>query len=135
MADIRMMEARFQASDKGLLAIQALGNALKSGKLSPLALTPESCQRQAESYQDDTYVYIKTNRLSRLIHEYCLANYIPDPIVNNEELFSLLERLKVLDILEGPNGRERSRKLPIQRGNAMRYLYLSKTKMTELLTD
>ena len=135
MADIRMMEARFKALDKGLLAIQALGNALKSGKLSPLALTHESCQRQAESYQDDTYVYIKTNRLSRLIHEYCLANYIPDPIVNNEELLSLLERLKVLDILEGPNGRERSRKLPIQRGNAMRYLYLSKTKMAELLTD
>src|SRR5699024_9454154 len=54
-------------------------------------------------------------------------------IYSDDELFMLLENLDVLEVEERNGKRNRSRKLPIQRGNALRYLYIKKEKVQQLM--
>lgn len=56
-------------------------------------------------------------------------------IYSDDELFMLLENLDVLEVEERNGRRNRSRKLPIQRGNALRYLYIKKERMQQLMEE
>ena len=80
--------------------------------------------------------YVRSKYLLIVAKEYFTKTYSGINIVNEGELISALERLEVIEILLKEDGkRERSRKLPIQRGNRNRYLFVKKEQMKKILED
>lgn len=123
---LRNMEKRLKISDKGILIVNALLEAIESGKISPIELNSENCKKNASIYMDDTYIFIRAKILKKLSEDYCIYYKIDTVFVNEDDIISALERLEILAIYENKFVRERSRKLPIQHGNHLRYLYLHK---------
>ena len=77
---------------------------------------------------------MKASSLFVAVKSCLLRTYSGIDLVSADEMISALERLEAIDIAVKADGRrERSRKLPIQRGNTMRYLYIRKNKMIEAL--
>ena len=115
------------------LLIDVLRDALEKGILVPQVLSPENCSRMYTVYENDNYLFIQTKELRRLIDGYCRSYGERIEIVNDDEIFGLLERLGGLEILEKSDGkRERSRKLPNPKGNTKRYLYIRKEAISKV---
>ena len=56
-------------------------------------------------------------------------------IEGNEEIIDLLEKSNLLDIASTARGKERARKLPVQKGNSLRYLHLKKEEISKLFVE
>ena len=121
------MSERLRRSDKAIVVIDALKDAIRCKKLQPLMICSDNCRMQGECYQDADMLYIRSKKLMTIVCEYCKDSYIPMDIVNKEELFGLLERLQILDVYEKDGKREKSRKLPEPKGNSLRYMYIKKS--------
>ncbi|MCI9216625.1 hypothetical protein AALA78_13030 [Lachnospiraceae bacterium 42-17] len=131
--EISNMEMRIMYRDKATLLIDVLRDALEKGILVPQVLSPENCSRMYTVYENDNYLFIQTKELRRLIDGYCRSYGERIEIVNDDEIFGLLERLGALEILEKSDGkRERSRKLPNPKGNTKRYLYIRKEAISKV---
>lgn len=131
--EISDMERRIIRRDKATLLLDILRDALEKGTLIPQVASPENYARQYVAYEDDKYLFIQTKELRRLADEYCKVYREHIEIVNDDEIFGLLERLSALEILERPDGkRERARKLPNPRGNNKRYLYIRKEVLNRI---
>lgn len=130
MVDLRAMEEKIGLRDKGMLILDALAYALSHKKLQPVKLTGETSGKRYEVYEDDVHLFVQTKELRRIVSEYCAVYNDMRTIVNDDELCMELERKSMLDIHVKSDGtRERSRKLPIQRGNTLRYLWIRKAKI------
>ena len=83
-------------------------------------------------YEDDNFYYISTMYLRQIVER--RSKDIPDmpPVINSEEMILLLDRKGAIAVLEKDGKRIKSRKLPIQRGNAKRYLYIKKNILNNL---
>ena len=133
--ELYSMALRIKSHDKGRVMIMALNDALISGKLSPVVLTSETAPKRFECYQNEEILFIQTRRLSQVVNQYCKEFGQSCEIINEDEAISLLQRLQVLEVAEQNGKRISSRKLPVQRGNALRYLYINKEKFMNICEE
>lgn len=132
--ELRVMEERLKESDRGQIALNALAKAVAEGQVQPVWLTEESCRQREEIYEDLERIFIRKKELRRLAIAYAKENDLA-VVFSEEELIRLMEGLGVLEIYTGAGKNERSRKLPCQRGNTLRYLYVNKKAMEARLSD
>lgn len=125
-----VMGSKMNRSDKCIVIVDALIEGMQSGEIVPIQLTRESCQLCADCYTDDAFYYIRSGCLLSAIKSYAM-NIGEKIIINStDELATILERQGMLDVKTLANGRpEKSRKLPEQRGNNLRYLYIKKSEL------
>lgn len=133
LSELKSMEYRIQNVDKGIYALQVLEENLKSRQIRTTWLNEDSCSNRNKLYENQEFYFIQTDYLRRIVNEYSRENDDKIEIINSDEIIGHLERLQVLDILEKDGKREKSRKLPIQRGNTLRYLYVRKSAVMRLL--
>lgn len=128
-------QEKIEEKNKGKLAIQAFGKALETAEIAPVELNEQTCQQRKDLYEDRSRYYIRSQILKRLVDQYSSKWCTEKKIFSNEELLMLLENLNVLEIEENAGKRIRSRKLPIQKGNSLRYLYLNKESVRNILAE
>lgn len=133
VSDLRLMEQKIRLRDKGQLIVDALLYAIDNHTLQPVELTKETCSQRLPVYENGKFYFIQTRELRRVVSGYIDLYRENREVVNDDELCSELEKKGVIDISIKKDGtRERARKLPIQRGNTLRYLYIKKFALTEL---
>jgi len=133
--EILQMSRRVKSQDKATTVILALSEALIASRLTPVVLSAETASKRYECYVNEETLFIQTRLLKQIVNEYCKVYGLTCSIVNEEEVIGLLNRRQVLDVLEKDGSRICSRKLPIQHGNSLRYLYLKRTKFDELCKE
>lgn len=134
--EIFSMQQYIRRADKGILILRALDEILKRGKIQAKELNEDTCVLRCEMYKSEDIIYAKASTLFTAVKNFLLQTYSSIDLINQEEMISALERLDAIDIAVKDDGRrERSRKLPIQRGNSYRYLYIKKRKMAEVLEE
>ena len=121
-----IMEDRFRQRDKGTQILIVLKYVVENKIVRPVYLDEISCSRSEEFYEDQTRYFIQTKFLRRILDNYNRERSDSLTIINNEELIVLLDRKDALEVIEHDGKRVRSRKLPIQKGNWKRYLYIKK---------
>lgn len=132
--EIFSMQAYIRKVDKGIWILRALDEMLKRGQFQAKELNEDTCVLRCEIYNSQDIFYVKASSLFVAVKSYLLRTYSGIDLVSADEMISALERLEAIDIAVKADGRrERSRKLPIQRGNTIRYLYIRKNKMLEAL--
>lgn len=125
--EFAVMADRLKQSDKAIIALNALQEALMHKRLKPTQLNEQSGSLRNDCYEDDNFIFIRTRALLILVNNYCREGFNAVDISNENELICLLERLKALDIKYTPSGRkEAARKLPRPKGNTLRYLFIRK---------
>lgn len=132
---LRNMEEKIKKADKGTLTLHALMEAIETKKIEPIGLNEETCKIKAVSYEDETRIFIQAKLLKKLVEEYCSFYKIEMFFISEDEIISALARLEVLDVYEKNGKRERARKLPIQHGNHLRYLYIIKEKLQNKIDE
>lgn len=132
---LRTMEKRMRNYDKGLLVAHALSEAIEHGILTPVKLNSESCAKKELAYEDSTRYFIQTKIIKKIAEMYCSKYKIEIQFINDEDILTALERHEILEIIDKGAGRERSRKLPIQLGNHLRYLYLRKESLYAFINE
>lgn len=130
------MQRYIRKLDKGIWILRALDELIKRGQSSVKELNENTCSQCLEIYDSNEMLYVRSKYLIIVAKEYLTKTYSGINIVNEGEVISALERLEVIEILIKEDGkRERSRKLPIQRGNRNRYLFVKKEQMKKILED
>lgn len=119
--------------DKGRQILEVLEIAVESGQIIPVELNERTSSQKYDCYEDENYIYIRFQVLKQFADRHLNMMNKTSGIYSDDELFMFLENLDVLEIEEHDGRRNRSRKLPIQRGNALRYIYIKKKKMHELM--
>lgn len=132
---LKNMELKFKKTDKGFIVLHALTEAIETKKIQPIKLTNESCKIKAIAYEDERRFFIQTDILKKIAEEYCAYLKIEIIFISEDEIISVLDRLEVLEVYEKGANRERSRKLPIQRGNHLRYLYIVKAALQNKINE
>ncbi len=131
--ELLRMDARARKRDKGQFVIEAFLDALKRGTISPIQLNKTTSQEKNDLYENERLYFARANSLRCLTNQYALMHQEQIEIINDDELIGALERIKVLEVYERKDGSiSRSRKLPIQSGNALCYLYLKKSALKEM---
>lgn len=133
LRELKSMEYRIQNGDKGIYALKVLEENLKSQQIQITCLNEDTCSKRYKLYENQEFYFIQTDFLRKIVNKYSRKNNDGIEIINRDEIIGHLERLQVLDILEKDGNYQKSRKLPIQRGNALRYLYIKKSEMMRLL--
>lgn len=133
--ELYSMGDRLKKHDKSSILLKTLDEAINSANTVFTWLTTESCAKGESCYEDNNFYYMQTKKLLQISKEYCSKYLEREQIVTDSEIISLLEKLGLLDIRETNSGHERSRKLPISKGNAKRYLYIKKDRLEELLSQ
>ena len=128
-------EDNMSRRDKGRLVLEVLEMAVESGQIVPVELNEKTCSQKHDCYEDNKYIYIRFQLLKQLADRHLGMLNKASGIYSDDELFMLLENLDVLEVDERNGRRNRSRKLPIQRGNALRYLYIKKERMQQLMEE
>ena len=87
----------------------------------------------AECYEDAEFIYVKSECLMKIFKQY--SQHIGENLnITKDYAIKLLEQKELLDICITNNGRtEKSRKLPIQRGNHHRYLHIKKDVLYHMI--
>lgn len=131
--EIRTMEEMMKARDKSLLPLLALTESIQNRRIAPVELSSGSAPNKARLYENETTYFIRMEALKDIIIEYCKTHHEVLANCSTEAILSWLLQQEVLEV-HMRNGRsENSRKLPIQNGNALRYLYINKNKLKEIL--
>lgn len=128
-------EDNMSRRDKGRWVLEVLEMAVESGQIVPVELNERTSSQKHDCYEDGEYFYIRYQALKQLADRRLGMLNKSFGIYSDDELFMLLENLDVLEVEERNGRRNRSRKLPIQRGNALRYLYIKKERMCQLMTE
>lgn len=130
--ELDIMEERFRQRDKATQVLRVFKEALESNLVSPVQLNRDSCGRGEELYEDDKCYYVTTKYLRTIVKQYGASYSDTQRVINNEDLIAVLDRKEALEVIEKDGKRIRSRKLPIQRGNTKRYLYVKKEILEHL---
>lgn len=134
--ELRSMQQYIRKVDKGIWILRALDELIKRGQSSVKELNENTCSYGMEIYDSKEILYVRPKYLLIVVKEYFTKTYSGINIVSEGEVISALERLEVIEILVKEDGkRERSRKLPIQRGNRNRYIFVKKEQMKKILED
>ena len=128
-SELHIMGRKWRGCDKGMLAITAFLEALRTGKMERHILNEQNCSARLMLYEDETRFFVRSKFLRAIVNDYCKLFGESQQLVNDNELIGLLERKKVLEILVKNGIQESSRKLPIQKGNTLRYLYIVKSEL------
>lgn len=128
-------EDNMSRRDKGRWVLEVLEMAVESGQIVPVELNERTSSQKQDCYEDGEYFYIRYQALKQLADRRLGMLNKFFGIYSDDELFMLLENLDVLEVEERNGKRNRSRKLPIQRGNALRYLYIKKEKVQQLMAE
>lgn len=129
LAEFQRMEGRIRSLDKGTVIVDALKDGLFTHKLIPVILNDENSGQRCPCYQNDVIIFLQMKELQRIIFEYCKSYHLGDISMSSDELLMHLERMELLDIKESEGQKIRSRKLPVQHGNTLRYLYIKKENL------
>lgn len=124
--ELDIMEERFRQRDKATQILWVFKEALENHQITPIQLNQDSCGRGEELYEDNKCYYVTTKNLRTIVKQYGSAYSDTQRVINNEDLIAVLDRKDALEVIEKDGKRIRSRKLPIQRGNTKRYLYVKK---------
>ena len=124
ISEFQIMQRKITKRDKAYVVVEALKEYVT--RVCPLFLTAETCMKKCDCYEDEKIIYIRSQALRKIVNEYCKLYGETCQIINDDELYGLLERIQVLDIADKGKSRERGRKLPTQRGNHYRYIYILK---------
>lgn len=136
LADLRAMEEKVHLRDKGKLILDALLYAIDHHIIKPVELTKDTCSQRLAVYENDDFYFIQIRELRRLVSEYVSVYRENREVVNDDELCSELEKKDAIEIsIKKDGSRERARKLPVQRGNTLRYLYIKKAVLKEVNED
>lgn len=133
--ELENIERKIQNVDKGMYALKAITEYQNNGRIQAVWLSETSCINRYEFYENEKFFFIRAEYVRKIVNEYSRNCRDRIEILDSDEIISHLERLRVLDILEKSGKREKSRKLPIQRGNTLRYLYVKKTEVKNLLEE
>nr|WP_305137463.1 hypothetical protein [uncultured Schaedlerella sp.] len=117
------------------MVAHALIEAIEHGILTPVKLSNESCAKKELAYEDSTRYFIQTKFIKKIAEMYCSKYKIEVQFINDEDILTALERHEILEIIDKGACRERSRKLPIQLGNHLRYLYLRKESLYAIINE
>ncbi len=126
VAELYEMGRTAQKKDKAQIVIKAFIETFFVSQIKVMELSEENCAQRYDIYEDKNVLYIRVACARRIVNEYCYRNNEQMNVTTDDELIDIFERLGVLDIKGEGRERERSRKLPMQRGNTLRYLYLNK---------
>ena len=136
LADLRAMEEKVRLRDKGKLILDALLYAIDHHIIKSVELTKDTCSQRLAVYENDDFYFIQIRELRRLVSEYVSVYRENREVVNDDELCSELEKKDAIEIsIKKDGSRERARKLPVQRGNTLRYLYIKKAVLKEANED
>lgn len=133
--DLCLMGEKANKRDKTDLVKRAIQDAFLHGKIDCCQLTAENASTNADIYEDDVRVYIRANYVKSIVNTFCASNYEIFRVDGNDEVIDLLEKADLLDIAMTSRGKERARKLPIQKGNHLRYLYIPKEAINRLFIE
>ncbi|MCB5502416.1 hypothetical protein [Dorea formicigenerans] len=130
--ELNIMEDRLKRRDKATKVLDIFKTEIETGQIVAVRLNEETCKDRELLYEDDNFYYISTMYLRQIVER--RSKDIPDmpPVINSEEMILLLDRKGAIAVLEKDGKRIKSRKLPIQRGNAKRYLYIKKNILNNL---
>ena len=130
ISELKENEKNLFGQDIGTVLISSIWESINSGKLKMQLLSNCNCRDLNSGFQDEKYIYIQTKELGRLFKDYVNKYGLNVRIDNYSSIAKYLEAKDVLDIKINADGvKERVRKLPIQRGNHQRYLWIEKTRL------
>ena len=130
ISELKENEKNLFGQDIGAVLISSIWEAVNSGKLKIQLLLNCNCRDLNTSFQDEKYIYIQTKEVGRIFKDYVNKYGLNVRIDNYSSIAKYLEAKDVLDIKINADGaKERVRKLPIQRGNHQRYLWIEKTRL------
>lgn len=135
ISEITEMQTRFRRRDKAYLIVDALMHSIYQQKVVPITLTNQSSMERYDIYEDKDFIFVRSSYLRKIVNDFAHEYGEGSVVLNKEELIGLLERVNVLSIIERESKREASRKLPVQSGNTLRYLFLDKKRMQEILSE
>ncbi len=122
--------------DTGTVLILAIYQEIINNPNEILLLTAESSLLKNVKYQDDERYYLQSCAAGKIFRKYIKENAVNCNLENDAQIATHLEAKNVLEIKVGSEGRrERARKLPIQRGNHKRYLWINKEKFKQALQE
>lgn len=127
--ELNKMGERAKKSDKSEVVKRALQDAFLTGKIQLTTLSADNSSLRLDCYQDDTRIYLRKDFARKIANDFCRSNYVDALISEGDEILDLIEKIDLLETKMTTRGRERTRKLPIQQGNSLRYLYLPKDKI------
>ena len=130
---LHLNQERMFERDKGRMVLEALKEAVESGQIVPVELNERTCAQKKDIYEDQWHYYIRFQNLKWLSDKYIQSINRTSGIFSSDELFMLLENMGVLEIEERNEKRSRSRKLPMQKGNNLRYIWLNKETIRQIL--
>lgn len=108
--------------------MKLLKECIQKGEVSAIQLTTETCGKRKDFYENENFYFATSGFLLDILSKFGRNIRVS----NVNELLALLERKGVLEIEEKDGKRYRARKLPIQRGNTRRYLYLKKSILNKI---
>lgn len=135
ISDLHLMEEKANQRDKTDVVKRALQDAFLHGKIEMYQLTPENASLNAEAYEDDTKVYARSQYVKNIVNNFCVANSEIFRVGDIAEIIDLLEKAELLDIAITKSRKERSRKLPFQKENTLRYLHIKKSEIAKLFIE
>lgn len=122
--------------EPGTIILLAFDEAMREGSNVVLELIKENVNRRDVIFQDENYFFVQRKLLAQIVSEFISKNNLKCVINNDNTIISMVEVQGVLDIkLDSKGGKERTRKLPIQSGNACRYLWINKKKLQSKLIE
>ncbi|MDO5538967.1 MAG: hypothetical protein Q4F83_02680 [Eubacteriales bacterium] len=123
----------------------AFADAMGTGKLEPIPLTIENAACQFDCYSDESFIYIRTEIIKKIVADYCKEMLENCYILNTDELLGLLERKNAIHVIRKNDDdqtqipgkkdmrrTQRSMKLPVGASkNPKRYVRVYKTALIE----
>lgn len=126
--ELSSMEDMLDTRDKATRVMKLLKECIQKGEVSAIQLTTETCGKRKDFYENENFYFATSGFLLDILSKFGRNIRVS----NVNELLALLERKGVLEIEEKDGKRYRARKLPIQRGNTRRYLYLKKSILNKI---
>lgn len=136
IAELRDNERMIMQHDIGAVLIASLMEAINNVKLKIKMIKNSDCYDLAAIYQDEYNIYIQSKEVGRIFKEYVNKYNFDINLTGCSSIASHLEAKDVLEIKINSDGsKERARKLPIQKGNAKRYLWINKQKLLQAYVE
>ena len=129
------MEQRLRQYDKGLVVLEAIGDALETGKLQPLEDTPNNCKLKKACYINEHFIFLQLRLLHNIVYDYVHENHMNVHFQSKEEILQLLLQRKVIESRDYGGITENVHKLPQPKGNTKRYLHILRDRLREELKD
>lgn len=129
VSEILNMQLRIKQRDSSQLAILAICEAIREGKIKITKLNFDTAKEQCSVYEFEGKLIIRMQQVKDLISQYARAHSIQVTELSNDSVIGWLTKQNLLESKKSGSKLENSRKLPIQNGNHLRYLFINKNEM------